>query len=68
MSEEIFRPDGRKANELRELKIEVGVLERADGSARVVLGKNIVLAAVNGPRELHQKHLAPSQKAIVKET
>ncbi|RMG33736.1 MAG: exosome complex exonuclease Rrp41 [Methanobacteriota archaeon] len=68
MSEEIFRPDGRKANEMRNLEIQVGVLEQADGSARVVLGKNIVLAAVNGPRELHPKHLAMSQKALVRVT
>lgn len=68
MSEEIFRLDGRKANEMRNLEIKVGVLEQADGSAKVILGKNIVLAAVNGPRELHPKHMAMSQKALVRVT
>jgi exosome complex component RRP41 len=67
MSEnEFIRPDGRKTDELRNIKIEVGVLERADGSARVELGKNIVLASVNGPREMHPKHASLSQKAVVR--
>ncbi len=65
---ELERLDGRSANELRNLQIEVGVLHRADGSARVILGKNEVIAAVNGPRELHPKHMALSQKAIVQVT
>ena len=30
---EMIREDGRKYNELRPIKIEAGVLERADGSA-----------------------------------
>jgi len=53
-----LRLDGRKADELRSIKIEVGALSNADGSAYIELGKNKILAAVYGPKELHPKHLA----------
>jgi exosome complex component RRP41 len=53
-----LRLDGRKPDELRQIKIEVGVLSNADGSAYIEHGKNKILAAVFGPRELHPKHLA----------
>jgi len=52
------RIDGRKFNELRPTKIEVGVLGNADGSAYIEQGKNKILAAVYGPHEVHPKHLA----------
>jgi exosome complex component RRP41 len=53
-----LRLDGRKPDELRAIKIEVGVLSNADGSAYIEHGKNKILAAVYGPKELHPKHLA----------
>jgi exosome complex component RRP41 len=53
-----IRLDGRKSDELRSIKIEVGALSNADGSAYIELGKNKILAAVYGPKELHPKHLA----------
>lgn len=40
------RPDGRKFDEMREIKIETGVYERAEGSARVTLGKTLVAAGI----------------------
>ncbi|MGN1185955.1 MAG: exosome complex exonuclease Rrp41, partial [Methanobrevibacter wolinii] len=43
-----LRADGRAYNELRPIKIEVGVLERADGSAYVEVGGNKILASVYG--------------------
>ncbi|UCB59969.1 MAG: exosome complex exonuclease Rrp41 [Candidatus Bathyarchaeota archaeon] len=52
------RADGRKPDELRPTKIEVGVLNNADGSAYIEQGKNKILAAVYGPHEVHPKHLA----------
>ncbi|MFB0514202.1 MAG: exosome complex exonuclease Rrp41 [Candidatus Bathyarchaeia archaeon] len=58
VDEKDIRHDGRKLNELRPIKIEVGVLSNADGSAYVEQGKNKILAAVYGPREVHPKHLA----------
>jgi exosome complex component RRP41 len=60
------RLDGRSPDELRPLKIEAGVLKRADGSAYVELGKNKVLAAVYGPRELHPRHLQQPDTAILR--
>jgi len=60
-----LRLDGRKADELRPLKIEAHVLNRADGSAYLEWGKNKVLVGVYGPREVHPRHLAKSEKGIV---
>jgi len=60
-----IRLDGRKAGELRHIKIEAGVLENADGSAYVEIGKNKVRAAVYGPRECHPRHLQDPTKAII---
>ncbi|MCD4815156.1 MAG: exosome complex exonuclease Rrp41, partial [Methanosarcinales archaeon] len=37
-----IRSDGRRANEIRDVKIEVGVLSRADGSCYLEFGKNKV--------------------------
>ena len=59
------RIDGRRADELRPIRIEAGVLKRADGSAYVEMGKNKILAAVYGPRECHPRHLQNPTRAIV---
>jgi exosome complex component RRP41 len=73
MSEEVrllredgLRLDGRKFDELRPIKMEAGVLKRADGSAYLEWGGNKVMAAVYGPRELHPRHMQRSLKAIVR--
>lgn len=60
------RLDGRKPDELRPLKIEVGVLKQADGSAYVELGANKVLAAVYGPREMHPRHDQQPDAAVLR--
>lgn len=60
-----LRSDGRKPDQMRQIKIEAGVLNNADGSAYVEWGKNKVLAAVYGPREAMPKYLQNSSKAIV---
>ena len=54
---EYIRKDGRKPNELRPIKIEAGVLERADGSAYLEFGGNKILVAVYGPRESYIRRL-----------
>jgi exosome complex component RRP41 len=59
------RIDGRRPDELRPIRIEAGVLKRADGSAYVEMGKNKILAAVYGPRECHPRHLQDPTRAIV---
>ena len=61
-----IRTDGRKLDELRPLKIEVGVLGNADGSAYIEQGKTKVLAAVYGPHEVHPKHLALPDRAVLR--
>ncbi len=59
------RLDGRKSDELRPIRIEAGVLRRADGSAYMEWGGNRVLAAVYGPREAHPRHLQDPARALV---
>ena len=60
------RLDGRELDELRPIKMEIGVLKRADGSAYVEWGDNKVLAACYGPREVHPRHEEESDRAIVR--
>ena len=65
MDENGKRIDGRLAGELRPLKIEAGVLRRADGSAFLEWGHNKVMAAVYGPRECHPRHMQDPTRALV---
>ncbi|MCD6461646.1 MAG: exosome complex exonuclease Rrp41 [Thermoplasmata archaeon] len=60
-----IRIDGRRRDEMRPVRIEAGVLKRADGSAYLEWGDNKVIAAVYGPREVHPKHLQETNRAIV---
>lgn len=50
------RCDGRNLTELRPMVIKAGVIERADGSAYMEMGKTKVIAAVYGPKVFHPKH------------
>jgi len=61
-----LRLDGRKLDQIRDVKIEVGVLKRADGSCYLEFGNNKVMAAVYGPREVHPRHQQDSTRAIVR--
>ncbi|MFQ5999194.1 MAG: exosome complex exonuclease Rrp41 [Candidatus Bathyarchaeia archaeon] len=61
-----IRIDGRKLDELRPVKIEIGVLANADGSAYIEQGKNKILAAVYGPKEVHPRHLALPDRAVLR--
>jgi exosome complex component RRP41 len=60
------RLDGRKPDELRPIKIDVGVLSNADGSAYIEQGKNKILAGAYGPREVHPKHLALQDRMLLR--
>jgi len=60
------RIDGRKKYELRPIKMKVGVLKNANGSAYIEWGRNKIIAAVYGPRELHSKHLQRPDRAILR--
>lgn len=66
VDEKSIRQDGRKLDELRPIKIEVGTLSNADGSAYVEHGKNKILAAVYGPKEVHPKHLALPDRTLLR--
>ncbi len=66
IDEKDIRHDGRKLKELRPIKIEVGALGNADGSAYVEQGKNKILVAVYGPREVHPKHLALPDRTLLR--
>lgn len=61
-----LRLDGRRPDELRPTKVEVGVLSNADGSAYIEQGKNKILAAVYGPKELHPRHLALPDRMVLR--
>ena len=60
------RLDGREKNELRPIKMEVGVISNADGSAYLEWGNNKIYAAVYGPREVHPHHLAKPDRGILR--
>jgi exosome complex component RRP41 len=60
------RLDGRKADELRPVKLEIGVIPNADGSAYVEHGKNKILVGVYGPREMHPKHLSQPDRMVLR--
>jgi len=60
------RLDGRLPDELRPLRIKAGILKRADGSAYIELGKNKILAAVYGPKEMHPRHLQQADVAVLR--
>ena len=61
-----IRIDGRKLDEMRPIKIEVDVVENADGSAYIEFGGNKIIAAVYGPREVHPKWMMQTNKAILR--
>lgn len=61
-----LRSDGRRPDELRSIKLQVGVLHNADGSAYIEQGKNKIIAGVYGPREIHPKHLIISDRAAIR--
>ncbi len=60
------RPDGRAYNDMRPVKMQVGVLKHADGSAYVEFGKTHVYASVHGPKKVHPRHMEDSEKAILR--
>lgn len=61
-----IRADGRKPNELRPTKIEVDVIENANGSAYIEQGKNKILVGVYGPKEVHPRHLTMLDRMLLR--
>ena len=60
------RMDGRKWDELRPIRLEVGTVKNADGSAYIEWGKNKIMAAVYGPKEVHPKHQVRPERALIR--
>lgn len=60
------RLDGRKWNELRPISLQVGIMKNADGSAYIEWGKNKIMAAVYGPKEVHPKHQVLPDRALLR--
>ncbi len=60
------RTDGRKFDEMRPISIELGILKNADGSALVQMGNTKIITAVFGPREMHPRHLALPDRAVLR--
>lgn len=61
-----IRCDGRKIDEPRRIMIKAGVLKNANGSAYIEFGENKILAGVFGPRDVHPKHLANTDRGILR--
>jgi len=66
IDEKGIRVDGRKLEELRPIKLEVNILGNADGSAYIEQGKNKILAAVYGPKEVHPRHLTLPDRSLLR--
>jgi len=60
------RIDGRKFDELRPIRAEVGVIPNADGSALFAHGDTIAIAAVYGPKPLHPAHMQKPNRGIIR--
>jgi len=66
LDENGIRCDGRKIDEPRRIMIKAGVLKNANGSAYIEFGENKILAGVFGPRDVHPKHLANTDRGILR--
>ncbi len=60
------RLDGRSSTDLRNIRIETGILPNAAGSAFIEWGGNKIICGVHGPRECIPKHGADPYRAVVK--
>ena len=66
MNEQFIRKDGRPFNSLRNITMEVGVLNNADGSAYIECGNNKILVGVYGPKELYSKKHSKPDGAVLR--
>ena len=60
------RSDGRKMDEIRPMRAEVGVVPNADGSALFATGKTVAIATVYGPKELHPANKRKPDRALIR--
>jgi len=62
----VFKREGRKNDEPREIIAKVGVIPRADGSAYFKIGNTEAYAAVYGPRNLFPRFKQDPTKGILR--
>ena len=60
------RTDGRAFDELRPIKVKVGIVPSADGSAMFETGGTRAIAVVRGPRTLHPQHMQNPKTGILR--
>jgi len=60
------RSSGRKPDEMRTIKAEVGIIPNADGSAMFAFGDTIAIAAVYGPKKMHPQHQQDPEKGTLR--
>ena len=60
------RFDGRKLDEPRKMKAEIGIIPNADGSAMFSFGDTIAIAAVYGPKVMHPQHAQNPEKGTLR--
>jgi len=60
------RLDGRLPNQLRPIKMEVKIINRANGSALVNFGGTYAIASVHGPRALFPRWMQESDTGILR--
>jgi exosome complex component RRP41 len=60
------RHDGRKLDEIRPIRAEVGVVPNADGSALFAFGDTVAIAGVYGPKPLHPAHMQNPKTGIIR--
>ncbi len=65
-TEKFKRADGRKLDEMREMKAKVGIIPNADGSAMFSFGDTIAIAAVYGPKKMHPQHSQNPEKGTLR--
>lgn len=60
------RKDGRKPEQLRDIKMELDTVTRADGSSKVSLGNTVAVVAVYGPRRLYPRFMQEQDTGILR--
>lgn len=65
-TKEFKRHSGRKPDEMRPIKAEVGIIPNADGSAMFAFGDTIAIAAVYGPKKMHPQHQQDPEKGTLR--
>lgn len=60
------RVDGRNFDETRPIEMQIGIVNRANGSSMVNFGGTHAIAAAYGPRELMPRHMQEADRGIIR--